>query len=112
VREDSIEREKRLEAQREVARRQQQAAKKRQKEAAQEATWRTAGWSQADISSVRAGKLRVGMTMEMVRAAWGQPLTINATTAASGTEEQWVYDLGQYVYFDVHGKVGTIQTSR
>jgi hypothetical protein len=57
----------------------------------------------------RKGGVRVGMTAAQVRAScWGSPRTINKTTTASGTREQWVYGGNNYVYLD-NGVVTSIQ---
>jgi hypothetical protein len=93
----------------EAARQRARAAKA---QAEREAGWRAAGWTEVDIATIRAGQIRVGMNKAMVRAAWGAPATVNTTTTTAGTEEQWVYGLGQYVYFDVDQKVRTIQNTR
>ncbi len=44
---------------------------------------------------------KVGMTtVDVVNATnWGQPKQINKTTTAAGTDEQWVYGDGNYLYF-------------
>jgi hypothetical protein len=46
------------------------------------------------------GKVVIGMTKEMCRLAWGSPMNINTTTTKYGTNEQWVYSLKHYLYFD------------
>lgn len=52
--------------------------------------------------------VRIGMSQqEVVDSSWGRPRTINRTTRASGTQEQWVYD-GGYLYFE-DGVLTTIQ---
>lgn len=60
---------------------------------------------------VRASKLRLGMTPEQVRMAWGPPQTIHETITVGRTSEQWVYGLGQYLYFE-DGRLITIQQTR
>ena len=41
--------------------------------------------------------------------SWGHPSGgINKTTGAWGIHEQWVYGMGQYLYFE-NGKLTTIQ---
>lgn len=43
----------------------------------------------------------LGMTTnEVENSAWGKPDTINKTTYAWGTTEQWCYSDNKYVYFD------------
>jgi hypothetical protein len=45
--------------------------------------------------------VRIGMTRDDVLASsWGRPFSINRTTNAYGTREQWVYSGGNYLYFD------------
>lgn len=59
---------------------------------------------------VAAKKIRIGMTIDQVRRAWGEPKNKIITTTASGTDEQWVYE-SQYVYFE-DGKMTSLQTSK
>ena len=54
------------------------------------------------------GKIRIGMSKEMCREAWGGPESINKTTGSYGSHEQWVYGIGNYLYFE-NGKLTTIQ---
>ncbi|MFK4997947.1 hypothetical protein ACI2OX_12445 [Bacillus sp. N9] len=43
----------------------------------------------------------IGMTKEEVLTeGWGRPKKINKTTTANGTNEQWVYDNYNYLYFE------------
>ncbi len=45
--------------------------------------------------------VRIGMTEDEVRqSSWGKPESVNRTTMASGTHEQWVYGGGSYLYFE------------
>jgi len=49
------------------------------------------------------GSIRIGMTKEMVRASWGDPIDSNRTVTAYTTIEQWIYGsmpTRKYVYFD------------
>jgi hypothetical protein len=74
------------------------------------------GWSEDEIAAVLAHRTSIGMTPEMVRAAWRAPATIYCTITVDGTSEQWLYYRGQsstatYVYFE-RGKVTMIQDSR
>lgn len=59
-------------------------------------------WDDDSCNSVGIGRIRVGMTKEQVRAAWGRPHKVNTTTTAYGTREQWVMSEsgGSYVYFE------------
>lgn len=49
-------------------------------------------------------KIQIGMTEEMVLDSWGVPDDINRTVGSWGVHEQWVYGLGQYLYFE-NGKL-------
>ena len=52
---------------------------------------------------------RIGMTAsEVENSNWGRPNKINKTTTAYGTDEQWVYGNGQYIYLE-NGIVTAIQ---
>lgn len=57
------------------------------------------------------GKVKIGFTKEMCIESWGKPESINKTTGKYGTHEQWVYEEGNYLYFD-NGKLTTIQTHK
>lgn len=51
----------------------------------------------------------IGMTTEQVLdSSWGKPRMVNSTTTAGGTHQQWVYDSGNYLYFE-NGKLTAIQ---
>lgn len=69
-------------------------------------------WPPSVTTDVLAGKIRLAMTAEMVREAWGRPTRINRTITAAGVREQWVYErLGGgsgYVYVE-NGIVTGIQ---
>lgn len=53
---------------------------------------------------------RIGMTAKQVREKtnWGKPVDINRTITKYGTNEQWVYEGNQYLYFE-NGKLTAIQ---
>lgn len=53
------------------------------------------------------GEIRIGMTKEMCREAWGTPDEINTTYSSYGNLEQWIYG-NSYVYFR-ENKITTIQ---
>lgn len=57
-------------------------------------------WDIDTCNAVGAGNINIGMTKEQVSAAWGRPQSINTTTTAYSSSEQWVYGLKNYVYFD------------
>lgn len=44
--------------------------------------------------------VQIGFTKEMCVEAWGEPYDINRTVTRNGIHEQWVYDIGRYLYFD------------
>ncbi|MGN6831098.1 zinc-ribbon domain-containing protein [Paucibacter sp. M5-1] len=51
----------------------------------------------------------IGMSEQDVRdSSWGRPESINRTTSASGTREQWVYGGRNYLYFE-NGRLTSIQ---
>lgn len=53
--------------------------------------------------------VRIGMSSASVLASsWGRPQSVNRTTTASGTREQWVYGIGNYLYFE-NGVLTAIQ---
>ena len=61
------------------------------------------------LAERRKRGVSVGMTPEeALQSAWGKPLRVNRTTSDRGTSEQWVYEGGNYLYFD-NGKLTVIQ---
>lgn len=54
------------------------------------------------------GNVRIGMTAEMCREAWGEPDDINRMITQYATHEQWVYGSKSYLYF-TNGKLESIQ---
>ena len=65
------------------------------------AAWQAerAAVEKADLAKRRKEGVSVGMSREEVlQSSWGKPRSINRTTRASGTDEQWVYG-GGYLYF-------------
>lgn len=67
-------------------------------------------WDADDCNTIGKHEIRVGMTADQVRAAWGRPYRINHTSNAYAESEQWVmHELGNsYVYFE-NGICTTIQ---
>lgn len=59
--------------------------------------------------SVIDGKIKIGMTQDLVVLSWGEPSRKNKTISKYSTEEQWVYGRS-YVYLK-NGIVTLIQTS-
>ena len=45
-------------------------------------------------------KVKIGWTKAMCVASWGKPYDINRTTSSYGTQEQYVYSLKKYLYFE------------
>jgi hypothetical protein len=45
-------------------------------------------------------KVKIGWTKSMCIASWGKPYDINRTTTTYGTNEQYVYSLKKYLYFE------------
>lgn len=54
------------------------------------------------------GIVRIGFTKQMCVDSWGEPQSINRTTSKYGVNEQWIYGIGNYLYFD-DGILTTIQ---
>ena len=48
------------------------------------------GWSEAQCAAVAQHRVLIGMTGEMVIAAWGRPSTINRQILAGVVQDQWV----------------------
>jgi hypothetical protein len=67
-------------------------------------------WSAATWSHIRNHQVAIGMTWLQVRLSRGSPLEINTTKTKAHVREQWVYGIGEYVYF-TDGKVTAIQSS-
>lgn len=71
-----------------------------------------ASWPAAVQENVRAGKVEVGYTQDMVRVALGDPDRQSSRTTASGTADVWIYfDKGPKFSFGVglgssHGRTG------
>lgn len=61
-----------------------------------------------EMRKIKAGKIWVGASSEVVLASWGYPEDINATTFDWGKKEQWVYGNSNYVYIS-NGVVNAIQ---
>ncbi|MBU1298414.1 MAG: hypothetical protein KKG06_00645 [Bacteroidetes bacterium] len=56
-------------------------------------------WSLEIWQLINDGKVRIGMTKEQVRLAWGRPKKANEDIYQGSVREQWVYD-SQYLYFE------------
>ena len=62
-------------------------------------------WDDDDVATIACRKIRIGMDVEQVTAAWGRPQDINTTTTAYGRSDQFVWEDSdglpyQYAYFD------------
>ncbi len=75
------------------------------------AAFEAKGWPADVVAMILDREVRIGMTADQVREAWGSPAQINTTTTRQGQSEQWVYGVGQYLYFD-NGVLTAIQQSR
>lgn len=53
----------------------------------------------AHLDSIKEGGAVVGMSRCGALASWGKPESVNTTTSARGTREQWVYGGRNYLYF-------------
>ncbi len=56
-------------------------------------------YGKATAELILEGKVRIGMTREMCREAWGSPEDINTMSGSWGVHEQWVYGTNSYLYF-------------
>lgn len=63
----------------------------------------------AEKKRKRSEGVRVGMSMQdVLDSSWGRPESVNRTTSAHGTREQWVCGGRNYLYFE-DGVLTTIQ---
>jgi hypothetical protein len=61
------------------------------------------------VAKPRRSGASIGMSKEEALASsWGRPESVNRTTNAYGTREQWVYGGGNYLYFE-NGVLTSIQ---
>jgi hypothetical protein len=60
------------------------------------------------IAAIRKGDIYIGMDKISVSLIRGEPDKINYTTTAYVNYEQWVYNIGDYYYFE-NGKLVTVQ---
>lgn len=87
----------RRDAERKRAAQEAEAARRKAKE---ERAQRLRAKYQGDVlERVIAKKVWLGMSRDMARDSWGPPKDVNRTVSAQGVREQWVYDLGRYLYF-------------
>lgn len=81
-----------------LARIQREEAAKKEEERLRNSYINKYGKRYADL--IMNGRVAIGMTQKMCIDAWGEPETVNRMTTEYGTSEQWVYDLGTYLYFE------------
>ena len=65
-------------------------------------------YGKATAELILEGKVRIGMTREMCREAWGSPEDVNTMSGSWGVHEQWVYGTNSYLYFE-NGTLASIQ---
>lgn len=68
-------------------------------------------WSPEDCKSIARGKIRIGMDVTQVLAAWGHPDRVNTSTYSFGRHDQWIYGDSNYVYME-NGIVTSLQQSK
>ncbi|WP_291271860.1 hypothetical protein [Geothrix sp.] len=56
-------------------------------------------------------KIKLGLTKEQVLLSWGHPNSVVTTVSAQGFTQQWIYGLGEYIYFN-GDRVTSWQTHR
>lgn len=98
---------------------QEEARKKAEAEAAKREAERKAKMSKVEkimeklgcdeetATMISKGQVRIGMTTEQCRAAWGKPERVNRSVGSYGVHEQWVYGY-TYLYFE-NGKMTSFQ---
>lgn len=58
------------------------------------------GCDEETATIIHKGQVRIGMTAEQCREAWGRPRDINRSTGSYGVHEQWCYGGHNYLYFE------------
>lgn len=71
-----------------------------------------ARFGKSNAKLILEGRIRLGMTREMCKEAWGEPDHINSSVGSWGRHEQWVYEYkyssNSYLYFE-NGKLTSWQ---
>jgi len=67
-------------------------------------------WAHGMWDAIKAAKIKIGMTPEMVEMSWGKPQKINQTAGSWGIHEQWIYE-DQYLYFE-NGTLTSFQSPK
>jgi hypothetical protein len=63
----------------------------------------------AGKSIIAQGEPRIGMTMEEVKAVWGEPVDSYQDELVEGRVEVWSYGRSRSVQFDLKGRVTAMQ---
>ena len=77
-------------------------ANAKEKAAKQEAhnKWLIDTYGQDIANKMSNHQVVIGWTKEMCVQSWGKPYEVNKTTTKYGVNEQWVYSLKRYLYFE------------
>lgn len=59
-------------------------------------------WSIKEVEKIRNGEIDLGMTKEMVKAAWGKPRYINET------DSQYTGKVTAWSYIQIFGEIKTV----
>lgn len=92
----------------EEERQREEARIEREKEQKERKAMLCRKYGKAAAELILQNKVRIGMTKEMCREAWGSPEDINRSSGSWGVHEQWVYGVGSYLYFE-NGVLSSIQ---
>lgn len=65
-------------------------------------------YGKVNAELILRGHVKIGMTAEMCREAWGNPYKVNRSTGIWGVHEQWCYKWGGYLYLE-NGILTSIQ---
>lgn len=66
-------------------------------------------WPEEVWSVIENDQVVVGMNMDQVIMAWGEPDSINTTSTRMSDLSQWIYSNNRYVYLNGSGKVTAVQ---
>ena len=82
-----------------------------QAEETKNSDFRVRQFMQKELARRKSEGVSIGMSEEEVRqSSWGRPEKINQSVYSFGTKEQWVYSIGNYLYFE-NGRLTSMQTS-
>ena len=65
--------------------------------------------TEAQAEAIKDHSVILGMSKSMAIAAWGKPYDINKSQGVNYEQEQWVYSMKSYLYFDGNGVLKFIQ---